>query len=141
MARKDLIMKKRFAATSMLSMAALAIGLPASASATSEDASVAFQTQAGKVFCYVSPADVGCQAPFTNTPIQDGVRTNGVRLGADGTVEYLVGDLGDLPEPALEYSSFSAAGWTIDAAADGTRFTNDATGHGMFVNVDRVETY
>jgi hypothetical protein len=64
-----------------------------------------------------------------------------VKLSADGTVEYLVGDLGDLPETTLDYSTFTAAGWTIDATEDGTRFTNDRTGHGMSVSVDEVSTY
>jgi len=58
-----------------------------------------------------------------------------------GTVEYLVGDLGDLPETTLDYSTFSAAGWTIVGEEAGTRFTNDRTGHGMFVSIDEVSTY
>src|SRR5689334_25388402 len=125
-------MEQRLAPAFLLAAAALAVGMPATASATTADSGVEFQTQAGKAICYVNVDEAGCSAAFTNTPIDNGVRTNGVRLGADGSVEYLVGDLGDLPEPTLEYSTFSAAGWTIDAAADGTRFTNDATGHGMF---------
>jgi hypothetical protein len=52
-----------------------------------------------------------------------------------------VGDLGDLPETTLDYSTFTAAGWTIEGVEDGTRFTNDRTGHGMFVSLDEVTTY
>jgi hypothetical protein len=77
-----------------------------------ESGGVYFQTNSGTLYCYVT-ADV----------------------------EYLVGDLGDLPETTLDYSTFTAAGWTIDATEDGTRFTNDRTGHGMSVSVDEVSTY
>jgi hypothetical protein len=134
-------MKQRLAGAGLLAMATVMGGLPTTAAASTDDGSVYFQTQSGKTFCYVAAEEVGCSAHFTNTPIQNGVRTNGVRLGADGTVEYLVGDLGDLPEATLEYRTFSAAGWTIDATEDGTRFTNDRTGHGMFVSLEGVETY
>ena len=34
-----------------------------------------------------------------------------------------------------------AAGWTIVGDETGTRFTNDRTGHGMFVSIDEVSTY
>jgi hypothetical protein len=78
---------------------------------------------------------------FTTTPIEDDVRANGVKLNANGAVEYLVGDLGDLPETTLDYSTFSAAGWTIVGEEAGTRFTNDRTGHGVFVSIDEVSTF
>lgn len=29
-------------------------------------------------------------------------------------------------------------GWTVLPSSDGTRFTNDGTGHGMFVSVENV---
>jgi hypothetical protein len=70
-----------------------------------------------------------------------GVRTNGAKLNANGAVEYLVGDLGDLPETTLDYSTISAAGWTIVGEEAGTRFTNDRTGRGMFVSIDEVSSY
>jgi hypothetical protein len=106
-----------------------------------ESGTVYFQTKSGKTFCYVVAEEVGCSGPFTTTPIQDGVRANGVKLNANGAVEYLVGDLGDFPATTLDYSTFSAAGWTIVGEEAGTRFTNDRTGHGMFVSVDEVSTY
>jgi hypothetical protein len=106
-----------------------------------EYGTVYFQTKDGKTFCYGVAEEVSCSSHFTNTPIQDGVRTNGVKVIADGAVEYLVGDLGDLPETTLEYSTFTASGWTIEGVEGGTRFTNDRTGHGMFVSLDEVTTY
>ena len=32
-------------------------------------------------------------------------------------------------------------GWTIVPSSDGTRFTNDGTGHGMFVSVENVYSF
>ena len=32
-------------------------------------------------------------------------------------------------------------GWTISPGEDGSRFTNDGTGHGMFVSIDNVYTF
>ena len=34
--------------------------------------------------------------------------------------------------------SYNLKGWTISASSDGTRFTNNATGHGMFVSIENV---
>ena len=41
----------------------------------------------------------------------------------------------------IDYRTYSAVGWTIVATTDGTRFTNDRTGHGAFVSIEKVETY
>jgi hypothetical protein len=32
-------------------------------------------------------------------------------------------------------------GWTIVPTQDGTRFTSDSTGHGMFVSVENVASF
>ena len=42
---------------------------------------------------------------------------------------------------ALDYQTYEAAGWTIAADPSGTRFTNDATGHGMFVATGGVDAF
>ena len=59
----------------------------------------------------------------------------------NGTVEWLVGNLGDIPVVTLDYRTYHAVGWTIEAAEDGTRFTNDRTGHGMVVAVEGVQAF
>ena len=69
------------------------------------------------------------------------MHANGVRLTADGEVSWLVGNLGDIPAVTLDYRTYSAVGWTIDAGEDGTRFTNDRTGHGMIVAVEGVQAF
>ncbi len=37
--------------------------------------------------------------------------------------------------------TYNFYGWTIAAGQDGTRFTNDRTGHGMFVNFETVYAF
>jgi hypothetical protein len=102
---------------------------------------VFIETKSGQTRCQIDEHAVGCEAPFTNTPIQDGVRANGVNLTADGAVQWIVGNVGDIPVVTIDYRTYTAAGWTIVSTTDGTRFTNQRTGHGMFVSIDNVETY
>ena len=106
-----------------------------------ESGYVFIETKSGQTRCQIDEQEVGCEAPFTNTPMQDGVRANGVNLTAVGDVEWIVGNLGDIPVVTIDYRTYSAVGWTIVASSDGTRFTNQRTKHGMFVSVEKVETY
>jgi hypothetical protein len=106
-----------------------------------ENGYVFIETKSGQTRCQLNEDEVGCEAQFTSSPMRDGVRTNGVRLTADGAVEWIVGNLGDIPVVTLDYRTYRAVGWTIVAAEDGTRFTNDRTGHGMFVSVEKVDAY
>ncbi len=102
---------------------------------------VFIETKSGQTRCQIDKQSVGCEAPFTNTPLQGGVRANGVNLSADGNVQWIVGNLGDIPAVTIDYRSYSAVGWTVDATSEGTRFTNQRTGRGMFVSIERVDTY
>lgn len=102
---------------------------------------VFIETKSGKTRCQISRQEVGCESAFTNAPVQNGMPANGVRLTADGSVQWIVGNLGDIPAVTLDYKTYRALGWTIEAGEDGTRFTNDGTGHGMVVAVEGVETF
>jgi hypothetical protein len=102
---------------------------------------VFIETKSGKTRCQLNEDEVGCEAQFTNSPVVDGTHANGVRLTANGEVSWLVGNLGDIPVVTLDYRTYSAVGWTIEASEDGTRFTNDRTGHGMIVAVDGVQAF
>jgi hypothetical protein len=106
-----------------------------------ENGYVFIETKSGKTRCQLSTAEVGCEAQFTNSPVLDGTPANGVRLTANGEVSWLVGNLGDIPAVTLAYRTYSAVGWTIEAREDGTRFTNDRSGHGMTVAVDGVQAF
>lgn len=102
---------------------------------------VFIQTKSGKTRCQISSEEVGCESEFTNSPVIDGSPANGVRVGSGGQIHWVVGNLGDIPAVTLDYRSYRALGWTIDAGSDGTRFTNDASGHGMVVAVQGVQTF
>ena len=102
---------------------------------------VFIEAKSGPTRCQISRDAVGCQATFANPPIQDGQPANGVNVTSAGSMRWTVGNLGNIPAVALDYDTYQAQGWTITATSAGTRFTNDATGHGMFVSVDRVEAF
>jgi hypothetical protein len=106
-----------------------------------QDGYVFIETKSGKTRCQLSTAEVGCEAQFTNSPVLDGVPANGVRVTANGEVSWVVGNLGDIPVVTLDYRTYSAVGWTIEAREDGTRFTNDHTGHGMNVAIEGVQAF
>ena len=99
------------------------------------------ETKSGQTRCQISRKAVGCEAQFANPPVADGVPANGVNVTPDGKIRWLVGNLGDIPTVPLDYRTYAAVGWTIAAAESGTRFTNDRTGHGMFVSIERVEAF
>lgn len=102
---------------------------------------VFIQTKSGKTRCQLNQSEVGCESAFTDAPQIDGLPANGVRLRADGELSWVLGNLGDIPAVTLDYRTYSAVGWTIDADQNGTRFTNDSTGHGMVVRVEGVESF
>ncbi|MGE2817820.1 hypothetical protein ACQI5H_22165 [Mycobacterium heidelbergense] len=102
---------------------------------------VFIETKSGVTRCQINKDTVGCEAPFTNSPLQDGEHANGVSITSGGSVEWVLGNLGAIPTVTIDYKTYAAQGWTINASTDGTRFTNDHTGHGMFVSVDKVNTF
>ncbi len=117
-------------------------GAPPGTEALSPQGGYVFiQTKSGQTRCQLSTAEVDCEAQFTNSPVIDGIHAPGVQVTTDGDLKWVVGNLGDIPAVTLDYRKYSAVGWTIDASADGTRFTNDSTGHGMFVAIERVEAF
>ncbi len=108
---------------------------------TPENGYVFIETKSGRTRCQLNATEVGCEAQFTNPPSLNGMPANGVRVTANGELSWVVGNLGDIPTVTLDYKRYSAVGWTIDAGEDGTRFTNDGTGHGMVVAVDGVQAF
>ena len=102
---------------------------------------VFIETKSGVTRCQINKDTVGCEAPFTNSPLQDGEHANGVSINSAGSVQWVLGNLGAIPTVTIDYKTYAAQGWTINATSDGTRFTNDHTGHGMFVSVDKVNTF
>jgi hypothetical protein len=102
---------------------------------------VFIETKSGRTRCQISSPQVDCEAQFTNSPLKDGHHANGVSVSADGTVQWVLGNLGDIPVVTIDYLTYEAQGWTIKADIEGTRFTNDRTGHGMVVSIDKVDSF
>ena len=102
---------------------------------------VFIETKSGMTRCQINKETVGCEAPFTNSPLQDGEHANGVSISSGGSVQWVLGNLGAIPTVTIDYKTYAAQGWTINATAEGTRFTNDRTRHGMFVSIDKVNTF
>ena len=134
---------------------ALAVTLIPSAAA---DSGQSVRTQSGKMRCYVFANDVGhgggprvaCQqrtaAPFPQAPVSSeyGTQMNIATVGADGRLGWVIGNIAGSREAmagdvVMNYGqTYRMNGWTVLPSFEGTRFTNDATGHGMFVSIDNV---
>ncbi|MDY6996745.1 MAG: hypothetical protein SW019_09125 [Actinomycetota bacterium] len=102
---------------------------------------VFIETKSGKTRCQLDTQEVGCESSFVNAPEIEGMPANGVRLNTRGDISWVLGNLGAIPTVTLDYRTYSAVGWTIDADVNGTRFTNDRTGHGMVISVEGVEGF
>lgn len=102
---------------------------------------VFIETKSGQTRCQINKDTVGCEAPFTDSPLKDGEHANGVSITAGGSVQWVLGNLGAIPTVTIDYKTYAAQGWTINATEEGTRFTNDKTGHGMFVSIEKVDTF
>jgi hypothetical protein len=118
-------------------------GVPPAAGSLPPSASgyVYIETKSGETRCQLTATEVDCEAQFTNSPVVDGEQANGVSVTSGGTLRWVVGNLGDIPVTTLDYRTYQTLGWTIVAGSDGTRFTKDSTGHGMFVSLDGVEAF
>ncbi|MEE6135618.1 hypothetical protein SKC41_04640 [Mycobacterium sp. 050128] len=102
---------------------------------------VFIETKSGVTRCQINKDSVGCEAPFTDSPMQDGEHANGVHITSTGSVQWILGNLGAIPTVPIDYKTYDAQGWTIEASEAGTKFTNGRTGHGMFVSVEKVNTF
>jgi len=140
---------------------AAALGVVLSGTACGNAAAATFyQTQSGKVRCFTSsyeqkvggPAAV-CQTDASDTGgvfpqspgCSNGVSWQGCNIVVSNTRGQLFWDLGDIPAGpgirpiVMPYGqTFNSDGWTVSAGSDGTRITNDATGHGMFVSIQNT---
>lgn len=118
------------------------VGAPSTPPATvlqpTRDGQVYIATKSGKTRCQIRSSEIDCQATFTNTPFVGGLRTNGVTFRSDGTYEWVVGDLGDIPVVTIDYRTYHALSWTIDASYAGTKFTHNGTGRSAFISIDDV---
>jgi hypothetical protein len=103
--------------------------------------SVVIVAELDRTRCKLTRADVQCETQFAHAPVIGAQRANSVYVTADGAVRWMVSNLVATPAVAIDYRVYYGLGWTIVANGNGTRITNDRTGHGMFVNIDSVETF
>jgi hypothetical protein len=109
--------------------------------APNEAGYVYIETKSGKTRCQISSDTVGCESDFTDPPTVDGEQATGVEVSAAGSNRWVVGNLGAMPTTTIDYASYDAVGWTIDADGSGTRFTNIETGHGRVISTEAVEFF
>ncbi len=102
---------------------------------------VYIETRSGKTRCQISADTVGCESEFTDSPVLEGENANGVEVSASGSNRWVLGNLGAMPTTTIGYGTYQAVGWTITADSTGTTFTNDSSGHGMFVSTERVDFF
>ncbi|MFI5508960.1 hypothetical protein ACIA48_15925 [Mycobacterium sp. NPDC051804] len=109
-------------------------------------------TESRAVRCMVSTPSVVCQRNsaegFPDNPIVDGSRGNIVSVTTSGALKRGGGNIpgADENDPRLDLvlpydQNLNFYGWTIAPTFDGTRFTNDSTGHGMFVSIGEVSAF
>jgi hypothetical protein len=131
----------------------------------SADSHTTVRTQSGNTRCALSSSEVICQygpgfpqapvEPPSNCPPPPGTAlhcTSGLHwdqavVTAGGTFNWNNANIPATPQViandvVLNYGqTFHIQGWTIAPSEDGTRFTNDGTGHGMFVSIDNVSRF
>jgi hypothetical protein len=143
------------AGTMLLAFTPGVVGLAAA------DSNGQVRTQSGKMRCIVSADDrshgggplVVCQhtdaSPFPSAPVsaQYNEQFNLAVVRGNGALSW---DIGNIPgsneaiaqDFVLTYGQpYHVNGWTVLPIVDGTRFTNDQTGHGMFINLDTVDPF
>jgi hypothetical protein len=120
-------------------------------------------TQSGKIQCLVSSTGEGTGAKgpvvicaargtfdspgvgFLQAPLTTyGTHYHAAVVEANGNFSFQDGgNLGsDRGAIRMTYGqTYNLEGWTIVASPEGTRFTNDKTGHGMFVSIENVYAF
>ena len=131
----------KVALSAMVACGALAFSPLASADPTvGHDAKV--NTQTPRMLCEIGSDDstpgigpnVVCQGSF----VQAGAGDDQAVVTASGQFSYRSANIGvGYPHAPFDTlvpgQTYHIQGWTVVAGGDGVRFTNDGTGHGMFI--------
>jgi DNA-binding transcriptional LysR family regulator len=132
----------------LISVALAAVTAPAALADPSDFQYV--RTESGAVRCVISADHAACERGgvegFPDAPPGQVVgHQNIAGLDADGTFRWTEGNIGggsENQDVVLTYgNTYRFKGWTILPSFDGTRLTNDGSGHGMFVSIDGVSTH
>jgi hypothetical protein len=139
----------------MMQRSAVVIGIGAAAlmavttPSAHAESSQYVRTESAKVRCVISAGDAACERTSADgfpdaPPGQLGGHQNIAQVEAAGDFRWIEGNIGigDDQDVVLAYGqTYRFNGWTIVSSFDGTRLTNDGTGHGMFVAVDGVSSF
>jgi hypothetical protein len=129
--------------TSIVTMTAVAATLAASPIAVADPSDFQqVETKSGAVRCVISSDHVSCER--SGGPFPGSGNMNIARVEADGSFDWGLANMGspDGGPMTLEYDQpYNINGWSIAPSFNGTRFTNDGTGHGMFVSIDGVDPF
>lgn len=105
-------------------------------------------TVSGVVRCVISSVHVSCEhsGGFPGAPSTEsgGGKMNIARVESDGSFGWGLANMGSGQDNVvtLQYDTpYQFKGWSVAPSSEGTRFTNDATGHGMFVSKDVVDPF
>ncbi len=118
------------------------------------------RTQSGKVRCDIWANFGGLSRPTSTVDIpagsivmcapnwgRDAPRPGWLNLAVVDSLGHLWLEPIELDNnPANDFvmsygQTYNFHGWTVTTSQDGTRFTNDRTGHGMFVNYETVNAF
>lgn len=108
-------------------------------------------TQSRQVRCAISQESVACERNSADGFPQAPVSTAGAAhwnlatLDSSGAFAWAEGNIGGVDPDQDVMLAYGAVehfyGWNIEASADGTRFTNSASGRGMFVSIESVYSF
>ena len=138
-------MKRSTAVIGVAAAALMAVTIPSAHAESSQYV----RTESGKVRCVISAGDAACERGSADgfpdaPPGQFGGHQNIAQVDANGGFSWTEGNIGagDYQDQVLVYGqTYRFNGWTVVSTFDGTRLTNDGTGHGMFVAVDGVSSF
>ncbi|PRC44764.1 hypothetical protein C6A85_98575 [Mycobacterium sp. ITM-2017-0098] len=120
---------------------------------TTTAATAYVRTVTGQVRCALSAQEVRCERSssdgFKNAPSSSSGlgNLNVAAVDTDGVFDWSEGNIGgygthELTDAVLTYGqTFDIMGWTVQPSERGTFFTNQTTGHGMFVSVEKVNSF
>ena len=135
-----------------LSIAAAVLSAPISTTAPpiplppNDRGYVRVEINSGSTGCSINSEIVACQTSANNWPAKgngaNGQHFHTASVTAAGEFHWVEADLGALEgRVTLSNQTYSAQGWTIVAASDGTTFTNGSSGHGMSVSDQSVKPF
>jgi hypothetical protein len=138
--------------TAVVGMVAAALMAATTPSAYADPSDYQYvRTESSKVRCVISAEEAVCERTsadgFPDAPLSQlgGGHWNVAAVEASGEFRWSEGNIGggaDDQDVVLVYGqTYRFKGWTIVSTFDGTRLTNDGTGHGMFVAIDGVSSF